>query len=100
MSCDHLSLFYSNGFLNPAVTIGVALAGVLNPITALCYILMQIVGAVTGAAIASVSTCLHFRDTWLCVNDCKTSVISLKPEIHLEGQSNLSLMLRVARRIF
>ena len=38
------------------MTIGVVLAGVLNPITALCYILMQIIGAVTGAAIASVST--------------------------------------------
>lgn len=48
-------IFCSAGFLNPAVTVAVALAGVLNPITAMCYILMQILGAVAGAGIVSVS---------------------------------------------
>lgn len=41
--------------MNPAVTIGVTLAGILNPLTALFYVFMQILGAVTGAGIASVS---------------------------------------------
>lgn len=45
------------------MTIGVTLAGVLYPITAICYILMQIVGGVTGTAIASVSTCVFVSMT-------------------------------------
>lgn len=55
LTCKPQSYCYSGGFLNPAVTIGVAFAGILTPITTLCYLLMQIVGAVTGAAIGSVS---------------------------------------------
>jgi len=60
-----ISFFYSGGFLNPAVTIGVVLAGVLNPVTGMCYILMQILGAVAGAGIASVSVnvSIIFYDT-------------------------------------
>lgn len=52
--------FCSAGFLNPAVTIGVMLAGVLNPISGLCYILMQLLGAIAGAGIVSVSISCFF----------------------------------------
>jgi len=48
-------LFNSGGFLNPAVTVALMLAGALNPISGVCYIVMQILGVVAGAGLVSVS---------------------------------------------
>ena len=59
---NSINHFFSNGFLNPAVTLAVLLGGALNPITSVCYVLMQLLGAVSGAAIASVS---YFCDVQL-----------------------------------
>ena len=45
----------SGGYLNPAVSLAVMIAGKLHPIPGTCYILMQIMGAVSGAGLVSVS---------------------------------------------
>lgn len=39
----------SGAHVNPAVTIGVAIAGAIKPATAIVYIVVQIVGAIVGA---------------------------------------------------
>ena len=58
--------------MNPAVTLGVMVAGKLHVITGLCYIVMHILGAVSGAGLVSVSersfdlcVLVHYRSLWL-----------------------------------
>ena len=47
--------FFSGGHFNPAVTLGVTLAGALSPVLAVGYFISQLVGAVLGAAFVRVS---------------------------------------------
>ena len=51
----------SGGHLNPAVTLGVLMAGGVNVLAALCYFTAQLVGGIAGAAciLVSISHCLH-----------------------------------------
>lgn len=44
----------SGGHINPAVTVGVFLAGALSPLLALLYIISQLLGAIVGAGLARV----------------------------------------------
>jgi len=48
-------IFSSGGYVNPAVTLGMMIAGKLHIVTGLCYILMHILGAISGAGLVSVS---------------------------------------------
>ena len=41
---------YSGGHLNPAVTLGVFLAGGINVLAAVCYFFAQMIGGLAGAA--------------------------------------------------
>ena len=50
-----LCLFCSGGYVNPAVTLAMMIAGKLHIITGLCYMLMHILGAISGAGLVSVS---------------------------------------------
>ena len=46
--------FFSGAHINPAVTLGVTLAGGLQPIMAIPYVLSQLMGAIIGAGIVRV----------------------------------------------
>ena len=50
-----LPLTPSGGHFNPAVTLGVLLAGGINVVASLCYFLAQLVGGIVGAACVLVS---------------------------------------------
>ncbi len=49
--------YYSGGHLNPAITIGVFIAGGLNAIAAVLYFIAQIIGGIVGASFVMVSRC-------------------------------------------
>lgn len=49
----------SGGHFNPAVTLGVLLAGGINVVASLCYFLVQLVGGIVGAACVLVSPCIQ-----------------------------------------
>ena len=52
----------SGGHLNPAVTVGVLVAGGINIVAALCYLVAQLVGGIVGAACVLVSLpCMYFN---------------------------------------
>ena len=46
---------YSGGHLNPAITLGVFVAGGINVVAAVVHFFMQIIGAIVGAACVLVS---------------------------------------------
>lgn len=45
--------------MNPAVTLGVLLAGGINIVAAVCYFFAQVLGGITGAACVLVSPCIE-----------------------------------------
>jgi len=47
---------WSGGVVNPAVTVGLCINGVLEPIEAVLYIIVQIVGAILGAVLTTATT--------------------------------------------
>jgi glycerol uptake facilitator-like aquaporin len=49
-------VLFSGGHINPAVTLGVLLAGAISPLLALGYVLSQLLGAIVGAGFARVSS--------------------------------------------
>jgi glycerol uptake facilitator-like aquaporin len=49
-----LIAYFSGGHVNPAVTLGVLLAGAISPLLALGYVLSQLLGAIVGAGFARV----------------------------------------------
>lgn len=49
-------LFFSGGHINPAVTLGVTLAGGLSPIMAIPYIVSQLIGSIIGAGLCRVGS--------------------------------------------
>ena len=53
----------SGGHLNPAVTVGVLVAGGVNIVAALCYIIAQLVGGIVGAACVLVSQTSCYYNT-------------------------------------
>lgn len=58
-----LILIASGGHLNPAVTLGVFIAGGINVLAVVLYWIAQIIGAVLGAL--CILVCLVYQLTWL-----------------------------------
>ena len=52
---SYIIICYSGGHVNPAVTLGVLLAGAISPLLALGYVVSQLLGAIVGAGFARVS---------------------------------------------
>ena len=68
------SYLSSGGHLNPAVTLGVFLAGGINVVAVVCYFFAQVLGGVTGAACVLVSVLSIFDNISACLSITVTKV--------------------------
>ena len=75
-----ISAPYSGAHLNPAVTIGLALAGKFDWSLAPSYILAQLLGSMLGALLVWLAYRQHFAQTEN--PDFKLAVFSTRPSIH------------------
>ena len=89
---------YSGGHINPAVTVGVLLAGSISPLLALLYIICQLLGAIVGAGFARVSIdnyffnkILRLRTKWMKVVPCGRVI--LPPELLWMSQLCIHILL-------
>ena len=51
-------IMYSGGHINPAITLGVCIAGGINVVTAGFYMIAQVFGGTLGAALIRVYICV------------------------------------------
>ena len=56
-------LCVSGGHLNPAVTLGMFIAGGVNVLAAGCYVVVQVLGGILGAAFVLVCYQYHYFHT-------------------------------------